>query len=181
MKKIPKFFTGDWYFDKKELGKSDIAIAEELNISIITFRKWKREINVKSGKFRKKTSWDEYKDRAADKDVSYPMFMKRIRAGKTPEQAIEEGRKGNGRYGKEEKDKDMEYDKSNRIKYNPEFHENHRKPFEEDDLIYICNQYGASSCRDIAFAVGKTENSIYKIVTRLKENGKFDYYRSLDY
>lgn len=178
---MPEFFNEDWYFEKKTTGYSDVSIAEELNISPITFRKWKKELGLKAGKFPKKTLWEVYKKQAIEKDVSYPMFMRRIRNGKTPEQAIEEGRMQDGRYGKEEKDADMEYDLCNRIKYDPEFHENHKKPFEKDDLIYICSQYGASSCRDIAFAVGKTENAIYQIVSVLRKNGEFDYYRSLDY
>ncbi|HCL4447567.1 TPA: hypothetical protein N2D04_002631 [Clostridium botulinum] len=36
----------------------------------------------------------------------------------------------------------LEYTKSNhRLRYNPEFHENHGKPFTKDDLIYMCSMW----------------------------------------
>lgn len=178
-KEKPGYLTKDWYKNQKALGITDEKIATELNICGRTFKKWKKELGL--GRFRKETLWDRYKEQSLENDVTYYIFMNRIRAGKTPEQAIEEGRKGNGRYGKLEREPGLEYDMCNRIKYNPEFHENHRKPLGEEDLIYICSQYGASSCRDIAFAVGKTENAIYELVRTLRKNGKFEYYKSLDY
>lgn len=180
-RKKPLEFTKEWYFDKKESGKTDINIAYELDVCGVVLSKWKKELGINPGKYRKQTLWDQYKDKALVNGVTYAMFGKRIREGKTPEQAIKQGRIKSGRPEKKEKDEELEYDQFNRIKYNPEFHENHRKPFEEEDFIYMCQNYGSKSCRDIAFALGRTEATIYRLVSVLRKNGKFDYYKSLDY
>lgn len=174
----PDYFNKKWYDEQKRLGKNDEQLAKELSVSLTILIRWKKEINV--GRFRKTTLWDQYKEKALANDISYLMFMNRIRKGETPEQAIEKGRLKNVKI-ENERDEDLEYDLSSRIKYNPEFHENQHKPYEEDDLIYICSRFGISSCRDIAFAIGKTEGAIFSMVHRLRKNGKFDYYKSLDY
>ena len=174
----PDIFTKEWYEEQKELGKTDGMIANDFNVSGKVLTGWKKEIKV--GRFRKITLWDEYEEVALKNEVSYHMFMRRIREGMEPEEAIEKGKLNTIQY-ESERDETMEYDRANRIKYNPEFHDNHGKHFTEEDLIYLCSQFGAKSGRDLAFALGRTEAGIHGTLKRVRESGKFEYYKSLDY
>lgn len=74
----------------------------------------------------------------------------------------------------------LEYTKSNhRLRYNPEFHENHGKPFTKDDLIYMCSMWDSMKKADIAMALGKTHGTVLSKVYTLRKNGLFDYYKKL--
>ncbi|MBY6877925.1 hypothetical protein EXM98_04165 [Clostridium botulinum] len=74
----------------------------------------------------------------------------------------------------------LEYTKSNhRLRYNPEFHENHGKPFTKDDLIYMCSMWDSMQKADIAMALGRTHGTILSKKYYLKKIGLFDYYKRL--
>lgn len=74
----------------------------------------------------------------------------------------------------------IDYTKSNkRMRYNPEFHENHGKPFTKDDLIYMCSMWDSMKKADIAMALGKTHGTVLSKAYALRKNGLFNYYKRL--
>lgn len=73
-----------------------------------------------------------------------------------------------------------QYDSSKRIKYHPELHPNHKLPFKLADLVYLCKHYKRGDRREISFALGRTEASVASMVSRLKKDGEFDYYKNLN-
>lgn len=72
----------------------------------------------------------------------------------------------------------IEYDKYYRMKYHPEFHPNHGKPFTDDDLEYLCMFYEVDNKRSIAFALGKTEHVCRAKYSYLNKKGMIDYYKN---
>lgn len=74
----------------------------------------------------------------------------------------------------------LEYTKSNhRLRYNPEFHENHNEPFTKDDLIYMCSMWDPTKKADIAMALGRTLSATYNKKRSLVKYGLFEYYKKL--
>lgn len=74
----------------------------------------------------------------------------------------------------------LEYTKSNhRLRYNPEFHENHGKPFTTKDLIYMCSMWDSTKKAELAMALGRTLSAIYNKKCDLIKSGKFNYYKKL--
>lgn len=74
----------------------------------------------------------------------------------------------------------LEYTASNnRMRYNPEFHENHGKPYTRDDLVYMCAMWGSIPIADIAMAIGKTHGSVASKVYTLKRQGRFDHFKKV--
>lgn len=74
----------------------------------------------------------------------------------------------------------VEFDKYGRMKYHPDFHENHRKPFSESDLEYMCKYWELDSIKTMSLALGKTETTITQKVTHLRKCGEFEYYKNLN-
>lgn len=74
----------------------------------------------------------------------------------------------------------IEYDKLKRMKYHPDFHFSHGKPFSESDLEYICKYYEVDHSRTIGFAIGKTEQTIRTKVDQLRKQGLYEYYKNLN-
>jgi biotin operon repressor len=52
------------------------------------------------------------------------------------------------------------------------------KPYTQSELSYIAKQYGFLSAKEIAAELGRTPKAIEQTVVRLRENEKFEYYRS---
>lgn len=74
----------------------------------------------------------------------------------------------------------LEYTASNgRMRYNPEFHENHGNRFSDDDLIYMCSMWSSMRKKNIAKALGKTHDKVLSKVRYLKKTKKFEYYKKL--
>ena len=74
----------------------------------------------------------------------------------------------------------LEYTKSNhRLRYNPEFHENHKKPWCQEDLVYMCSMWEGMKKADIAMALGRTISTVLSKKYELKKSGMFDYYKNL--
>jgi hypothetical protein len=74
----------------------------------------------------------------------------------------------------------LEYSVSNhRMKYNPEYHENHGKPFTTQELIYMCSMWSGTKKSNIALALGRTHGTVLSKVYLLKKNGQFEHFRKL--
>ena len=74
----------------------------------------------------------------------------------------------------------IEYSVSNnRMKYNPEFHENHKKPYTLKELAYMCAMWDSMKKADIALALGRTHNTVLSKVHKLRKNGEFEHYKEL--
>lgn len=74
----------------------------------------------------------------------------------------------------------LEFTASNhRMRYNPEFHENHGKPFTVKELIFICSSWEGMKKADIAAAVGRTHGTVQSKVYLLKKKGEFEHYKNL--
>lgn len=65
-----------------------------------------------------------------------------------------------------------------RLRYSLELCTSHYRGYTTSDLIYLCKWYGIISSREIALALGRTQDSVLNKVKRLKQNNEFDFYRS---
>ena len=73
-----------------------------------------------------------------------------------------------------------EFIESNRrMKYNPDIHYNHRKPFTTKELAYICFFYEDMNKADMSVSLGRTHGTILAKAHELRQSGEFDYYKSL--
>lgn len=72
-----------------------------------------------------------------------------------------------------------EYDSVGRMKYNPEIHFNHKKPWSVKDLAYLCKFYKYGEGRNLAFTLGRTEAVIYNKAHDLRKENKFEEYKNL--
>lgn len=73
-----------------------------------------------------------------------------------------------------------EYTASNhRMRYSPEFCENHGKPFTKEELVYLCSMYGSMKKADLAMALGRTHSTIMSKAYALRKNGLFEHYKKL--
>lgn len=66
-----------------------------------------------------------------------------------------------------------------RMKYNPKTCFSHYKGYTTKDLAYMCFWYGVISSREIALALGRTQDSVLNKVARLRENGEFEVYKKM--
>lgn len=73
----------------------------------------------------------------------------------------------------------IEYDSQGRMKYNPEFHENHRKAWSTSELAYLCSMHLGRELCDLSLALSRTESSLGEKIMELKRQGKYEYYRKL--
>lgn len=75
----------------------------------------------------------------------------------------------------------FEYDGLGRMKYHPEFHPNHGKPFTTGELIYLCKFYEYDGALLVGHALGKVPHVINSKVAKLKHQGRFEYYKNMSY
>ncbi|HIW33491.1 MAG TPA: DNA-entry nuclease [Candidatus Paenibacillus intestinavium] len=73
----------------------------------------------------------------------------------------------------------IKYDEIGRMKYHPDFHFSHRKPFTQSDLEYLCVYYGVDTTRSLSFALGKVETAIATKYCLLKSQGLVEHYRQM--
>lgn len=74
----------------------------------------------------------------------------------------------------------LEYTASNnRMRYNPEFHENHGKPWSTDDLIYLCSMWESTHKATIAAALGRTHGTVLTKGHELRKGGQFERYKEM--
>lgn len=74
----------------------------------------------------------------------------------------------------------VEYDQSGLMKYHPFYHPNHRKPFTQIEIEYLCKYIEIDGVELISYALGRTPKSIIKKHLKLKKDGNFDYYKNLN-
>lgn len=68
----------------------------------------------------------------------------------------------------------LEYTASNgRMRYNPEFHDNHKAPWSQEDLEYLCGMWCSKRVKDISMALGRTESTCLTKVYELRRSRKF--------
>lgn len=72
-------------------------------------------------------------------------------------------------------------DRYGRMMYHPDFHPNHKKPFTEEEMEYICKFYDIDGPRAISFALGRTEKTIMTKINTLKKSGLYEKYRNSNY
>lgn len=66
---------------------------------------------------------------------------------------------------------------ANRMGYHKEFCGRHYQGYTTGELTYMCDWYGVISSREIALALGRTQNAVLRKVRKLKESGEFGYYK----
>ena len=64
--------------------------------------------------------------------------------------------------------------------YDPELHENHKKPWLKEDLIYLCKYYDGTAKGDMALALGRTYAACAQMALSLKKCGIFSFYKSME-
>ncbi|MEK4781115.1 DNA-entry nuclease [Bacillus sp. FSL L8-0199] len=74
---------------------------------------------------------------------------------------------------------EIQYDSCGRMKYHPDYHFNHKKPYTVKELAYICATYQRGARKSVAMAVGRTESTISDLICKMKKDGTFDHYRQL--
>ncbi|BDE46801.1 hypothetical protein WHT_c26110 [Bacillus cereus] len=55
------------------------------------------------------------------------------------------------------------------MKYHPDYHPNHKKPYSTKGLAYIYKYYGFGKVKEIALALGRTELMIRQLVNTLRK------------
>ncbi|MFC7443457.1 DNA-entry nuclease [Laceyella putida] len=75
---------------------------------------------------------------------------------------------------------EIRYDRFGRMEYHPDFHPNHKRPFSESDLEYLCKFWETDHRQTMAFALGRTEHTLGVKVASLKKRGLYEYYKSLN-
>ncbi|MDQ0254899.1 hypothetical protein J2S74_002281 [Evansella vedderi] len=75
---------------------------------------------------------------------------------------------------------DIQYDSYRRMLYHPCFHHNHKQPWTEEDLEYLCKFWGFDERRTLSFALGRPESALDTKVGVLKKEGLFLYYKKLN-
>lgn len=69
---------------------------------------------------------------------------------------------------------------SRRLKYNPEFHENHRQGYTDDDLMYMVSMWESDMPKaEIAMAIGKTHSAVMRKIYLLRKQKKYEYYKEM--
>lgn len=68
---------------------------------------------------------------------------------------------------------------NNRMKYHPDFHENHGRSFKEEEKAYMCAMWESTKKADIAMALGRTHGTVLSQAYTLRKQGLFDYYKRL--
>ena len=74
----------------------------------------------------------------------------------------------------------FKYDRSGRLLYHPELHENHGKTWSLDELEYLCKFHHAGELNDMSLALGRPATSITTKITYLRKQGQYDFYRKLN-
>lgn len=73
----------------------------------------------------------------------------------------------------------LDIDRYGRMRYHPDYHHSHKKPFTEADLEYLCKFWEVDHRRTLSFALGRPETSLAMKVSALKRKGLYEYYKTL--
>jgi len=71
------------------------------------------------------------------------------------------------------------YTKCGKMNYHPEFHPNHKQPFTEEEIEYLCKFYETDGAKTISLALGRTEKTVSSKYGQLKRAGLIDMYKKL--
>lgn len=63
------------------------------------------------------------------------------------------------------------YDSQGRMKYNPDFHFNHKKDWTTTDQRYLLENYKTSTANELSLALGRTPGVIHDRLSRLRKAG----------
>ncbi len=66
----------------------------------------------------------------------------------------------------------VEYDKLGRMKYNPDFHPRHKKPWCYSDELYLIDRYTLDGPEDVSMVLGRTIGVIMTRAHKLRKQGK---------
>jgi len=66
---------------------------------------------------------------------------------------------------------EVEFYKDGKMKYNPEYHFNHKRPWMNSDLKYLIERYKKDRIDDISLALGRTYKTIANMIYDLKKKG----------
>lgn len=77
-------------------------------------------------------------------------------------------------------DDGIQLDRFGRMLYHPDFHPNHKKPYTVEDIEYLCKFWEYDHRRSLAYALGRPEHSLASVVNRLRKEGLYEYYKSLN-
>ena len=72
---------------------------------------------------------------------------------------------------------EVQYDAQGRMKYHPDYHPNHKKPYSTKGLAYIYKYYGFGKVKEIALALGRTELMI-RLTSKYSPEGMFENYKT---
>lgn len=73
---------------------------------------------------------------------------------------------------------EIQVDNHGRMRYHPEFHPNHGKPYSDSDLEYLCKYWEHDHQRTMAFALGRPEGTLQHMVSKLRKKGLYEYYKN---
>lgn len=65
----------------------------------------------------------------------------------------------------------VKYDKQGRMQYNPELHFNQGQRWNKEDTEYLINWYHIIGAEEMSLALGRSEQTIYDKVCKLKKKG----------
>ena len=75
----------------------------------------------------------------------------------------------------------IKYSQTNkRMLYNSEYHENHKRPWTQEDLVYLCKMYEVMDKHSLSLALGRTHSTLLTKVYMLRKKGLFDHYKMMD-
>lgn len=69
--------------------------------------------------------------------------------------------------------------KTCRMGYRRDICDRHYRGYTVSDLSYICAWYGILTSREIALALGRTQDAILRRVQKLRVSGEFEFYKNL--
>ncbi|CAI8948290.1 DNA-entry nuclease [Brevibacillus sp. IT-7CA2] len=75
----------------------------------------------------------------------------------------------------------LDFDNLGRMKFHPDYHDNHGKRFDEEELCYLAKFYKHDGRRAMSMALGRPELTVQKKYLELQKAGRLPYYKNLDY
>lgn len=72
------------------------------------------------------------------------------------------------------------FDSRGYMKFNPDFHSRHGKPFTESDNEYICKFAEVDGFSTIGYALGRTASACQRQYYELRKQGLAEHYKSLN-
>lgn len=74
----------------------------------------------------------------------------------------------------------IEYDAGGRMKYHPDFHPNHGKPYTTKENAFIIQHYRKGKVQWLSMVLGRTEHSLRRHREEIAEQGLYDHYMNMD-